>query len=180
MNLVIETLCKIIDFSNLFLVITDKDGIINSISDRVSQHIVNRTDEYVGVTGKCWYDFINEEYKEKVIQVYKEVSEDTSICRELQYPIGLNEITTVVKWIISYVNHEYNLILSIGIPVAIDESEKEFDSIRKQYFDLVNKDRKAIEELKESVSKRAELISKDKISIDQLRDSNIGGAKSTC
>jgi hypothetical protein len=158
MNEIIETFCRIIDFSNLFLVITDETGIIKSVSNRLSKHVTSKMDEYKDINGKCWYDFIDEKYKNTVIEAYNEVINDTSMCKGIEYPIGLDKDAKNIKWILSFVNHDYNLVISIGMPIIEKKDEVEFEGIRLKYLDMINKDREKINQLQYIVTEKSKSL----------------------
>lgn len=144
MNEILNTLCKIIDFSNLYLVVTDKNGIIVSVSNRISERISILLNQIESLNGKCWYDYIDESVREDVIEQYKYISEHTSVCSEITYSVGLINHFQPVKWIVSFVNHEYNFMLSIGMPVSSITDEIEFENIRNNYLEILSKDREKI------------------------------------
>ena len=151
MNEIIETVCRLIDFSNMFLVIMGEDGKIASIGNRVSKHI-NHPENFVELNGKNWFDFVVPIDRERVQGEYNEIILNKDLCKETIYGIsGETSGAIQIKWIISYVNHEYNLVLSIGIPVSKDETE--FERIRNYYSEIIAKDRTNIQSIKDESQK---------------------------
>ena len=155
MNEIIETVCRLIDFSNMFLVIMYEDGKIASVGNRVSSHI-NYPENVVELNGKNWYDFVIPTDVERVKKEYSDIVNNKELCKETTYGISgpISDIIKI-KWIISYVNHMYNFILSIGVPISKDETE--FDRIRNYYSEIVMKDRDKIE-----LAKQVDKINTDK------------------
>jgi hypothetical protein len=132
-----------------------EDGTIASVGNKVSQHIQTSTG-LLDLNGKNWFDFICPDEVEEVRKKYQELIDNRILGKEIVYDIQGTLSRVRVKWLSSYVNHEYNLIMSIGIPLVTEEEEDEYEKLRKYYTDMINRDRDIINTSKEDTKKYAD------------------------
>lgn len=146
-----KAIWDMINYANMYVLLLDKNMIVKLINWSLANELGFENEKQV--IGKCWLDFIPNDYKElieiahfclikeKKYHKYKEMANEVK---------KLDGTTFLVKWFNIPINNIYNITFSIGLKANIEESNiVSEDSIRSYYRDIIVKDRTMIQSLKD-------------------------------
>lgn len=146
-----KAIWDMLNYANMYVLILDKDMTVELINWSLATELGFKEEKEV--IGKCWVDFIPEEYRDLIkvahfCLVHKEgCHQYKEMANEVQ---RLDGTIFLVKWFNIPINHNYNMTLSMGLKTDINESTiVSEDSIRSYYRDIIAKDRTMIQSLKD-------------------------------
>ena len=146
-----------LNYSNLLILVLDKEGKIKLCNYRLSKFLgVDREDELVG---KSWYDFLNESDQSIFIYIQDKMKSKTEGFEEVAYDILTPDGNIAVKWFVSIINGDLNWTFCVGMPIYSGVTvEDNLDALRSYFRDIIVKDRTTINAMKEVTKKFSEQI----------------------
>lgn len=152
-TLVQQHIWKLLDYSNFFVVILDKD-----LNIKLCNYHLARTLGYENETtmlGLNWIKFLTPYDKTLVSHVHNEILNKSNLYREYSNDIIDREGKPItVKWFNSLINGEFNCTFSIGIPLTKEPTlDQDIDAIRSYFRDILDKDKTTINAIREVTTK---------------------------
>jgi hypothetical protein len=155
---------NIIDYSNMFVVMLDHDLKIKIINYHLSKTLGY---EYPNeLVGQNWRQFLRKPDHELIHHVCNEIINGNQNYKEFTNDIvdNINKKTLTVKWFNTLVNHEFNCVFSVGLPLTKEPSiDDDIDSLRSYFRDILEQDKTVINAMKEVTMKYSEKIFGDEI-----------------
>lgn len=141
----------IVNYSKLFVVLLDRDFKIRLANWFLAKSLGFKNEEQL--IGKCWLDFISENEKPLVSELYKIiVTKEDSYYKPGEIITRLNGNKELdVKWFSTYINNTNNLIFNIGIPLETYDYTSAEESIRAYYKDILAQDKTMLESLRDTM-----------------------------
>jgi len=144
----LTSLWDLLNYSNIYVVVFDRDFIIQLINWPLSK-VIGFDDEKIAI-GKKWDDYIPKYDKALSKNEYQKIIEDKKSYSELTIDVGFKDNYSTVKWFNSYINSTVNWIFCIGVPITKDITFKDnIDSVRSYFRDIIIKDRQVIQGIKD-------------------------------
>ncbi len=150
------SLKDLFDFTNIYMLILDKEMNIKSCSFKLARDLgFNGEDELVGTS---WKKFLKEKDKTKLDLIHKNVVDDSikyqKFLREVTNKIVTKSGSTITtKWFNSRISNGHTYTFSIGIPYNRKVTpEDDIDSIRAYWKYVLDKDDTTLKALKEVVT----------------------------
>jgi len=155
-----KAIWDMLNYANMFILLLDSNMDILLINHSFAKKL--GFDNSQEVIGKCWLDFIKPENHDNIYVVHHSLindsEEESEKYREVVGDIiKPNGQVCTIKWFNFPINHQYNLIFSIGIPKEMP-SEITEESVRSYYNDILQKDKTMILSLKDRVVKDIETL----------------------
>jgi hypothetical protein len=149
---------KLLDYSNLFVVMLDRNLEIKIINYHLSK--ILGYDRPSDLIKKDWREFLRSPDHELIHHVYNEIIDGNQSYKEFTNDIiDLEKKTITVKWFNTLINHDFNCIFSVGVPLTKDPSiDEDIDSLRAYFRDILEQDRTIINAMKEVTMKYSEKI----------------------
>lgn len=149
---------KLLDYSNLFVVMLDRNLEIKIINYHLSK--ILGYDRPSDLIKKDWREFLRSPDHELIHHVYNEIIDGNQSYKEFTNDIiDLEKKTITVKWFNTLINHDFDCIFSVGVPLTKDPSiDEDIDSLRAYFRDILEQDRTIINAMKEVTMKYSEKI----------------------
>lgn len=146
----VVNLWNILDYSNYFVVVLDKDLEIKLCNRMLAKTLGFQTEEEL--IGRKWFEFIPETTKDIIRIIHQETNDrkDTTI-ESTSEIITLKGRIIVAKWFNSFVNSELDWVFSMGVPLRANEQQN-IDNVREFYKEILAKDRTTINAIKKLIS----------------------------
>jgi hypothetical protein len=154
---------KLLDYSNMFVVMLDHDLKIKIINYHLSKVLGY---EYPSeLAGQDWRQFLRAPDHELIHHVANEIIKGNQNYKEFTNDIiDINKKTLTVKWFNTLINHEFNCVFSIGLPLTKEPTiDEDIDSLRSYFRDILEQDRTVINAMKEVTMKYSEKIFSEEI-----------------
>ena len=156
-----DIIIKILDESNVYIVILDEEMNIRFINNSLSLRLgfPNKQE----IIGKCWLEFIPEDIHAHIKTVHSSILlRGSEECNEYTNKIlNAGGESFEVKWYNAYINHDNHWTLSFGMPVE-EYQNITADQIRETFKNRIASDRTMIKSLKEYVNGIPEKIKETK------------------
>jgi len=154
---------KLLDYSNMFVVMLDHDLKIKIINYHLSKTL--GFDSPTELTGQDWRQFLRKPDYELIHHVANEIIKGNQNYKEFTNDIiDINKKTLTVKWFNTLINHEFNCVFSIGLPLTKEPTiDEDIDSLRSYFRDILEQDRTVINAMKEVTMKYSEKIFSEEI-----------------
>lgn len=161
---------KLLDYSNMFVVMLDRDLKIKIINYHLTKVLGY---EYPSdLISKDWRQFLRKPDYELIHHISNEIMNGN-----LNYKEFTNDIldkdgkSITVKWFNTLINHEFNCIFSVGVPLTKEPTlDEDIDSLRAYFRDILEQDRTVIQAMKEVTMKYSEKIFGEEI--QRIKDRN--------
>ena len=146
-------LFNMINFTNMYVLILNEAMEIKFANDSLAVDL--GFDKYRDLLGLCWLDFIEEKERNMVTTIHTAIANGFENWKEkygeFQNNIkGKNNKMYFVYWFNSHINSEYNWTFSFGIKKQ-PTIEKNIDSVRTYYKDIISKDRVMINSIRDVI-----------------------------
>lgn len=145
-----ELIWDIFNYSTFYIVVFDKEMKIMLANYYLAKELGFESEGHL--VGKYWYDFIPASQKIIVENISKDVCSGKTPFKE--YPgetIDRYGKTLHIRWFSTFVDNHVQCTFNIGIPLQESRSEDGIESIRSFYKDILEKDSKMIQAMKESI-----------------------------
>jgi len=147
-------LWRAIDYSNLYVIITNKEGVIIAVSIKLAKDLQGGSPNTYTIVGKNIYDFMYEDDVERIKNTNKKLIDGCEANIEVAFRMKTKtENLLPIKWITSFINTDLNWIFKVGVAVSTNINYEEADMIREYYTNLVKKDREKIDKSKAETEK---------------------------
>jgi hypothetical protein len=151
------SLWDIIDYSISYSLVLDSELKIRLINFTLAKELTNEDRDKL--IGKSWLDFVVENDRPLLEYARKSLFGEVKFYFEECYNIICKDSSLKkVKWIMSYINSDFNSIISIGIPFIIEKRNNIRELSRTHYENIVLADRIKIKVAKELALKNSERI----------------------
>ncbi len=151
------SLWDIIDYSTSYSLVLDSDLKIKLINFTLAKELTNEDRDTL--IGKSWLDFVVENDKSLLEYARKSLFGEIKFYFEECYNIICKDSSIKkIKWIMSYINSDFNSVISIGIPFIVEKRNDIRELSRTHYENIVLADRIKIEVAKELTLKTSERI----------------------
>jgi len=172
-RLIIEGLWSFINYSTMFAVMITKDLEIKLVNYHLAKTLgYNNEEEPIGDN---WTKFLKIEDYDLIKHISSEIIDGNGSYKEFSNDIidkDKNLIT--VKWFNVLINHGFNCVFSIGIPLTKEPTiNEDIDSIRAYFKDILEKDKTIIKAMKEVTMKRSKEI------LEEITNNTNNGSCST-
>jgi PAS domain S-box-containing protein len=155
-----ELLLQILNFSNAYVLVLDKEMNIRYINHTLTNRIGFET--YTEILGTCWLNFIPEKSQDEIKMVHASIVRDNESTEYKEFTNHIQDVNGVkfkVKWFNMCINHGTFWTFSFGLPqvemIAVTE-----DDIRSRFMDAIESDRTMIKALKDHSQTFSESFSK--------------------
>ena len=154
---------KLLDYSNMFVVMLDHDLKIKIINYHLSKTL--GFDSPTELAGQDWRQFLRKPDYDLIHHVANEIIKGNQNYKEFTNDIiDINKKTLTVKWFNTLINHEFNCVFSIGLPLTKEPTiDEDIDSLRSYFRDILEQDRTVINAMKEVTMKYSEKIFSEEI-----------------
>lgn len=147
-----KLLWELFNYCNFYIVVLDPDFKIKlaNYALAVTLGFENESE----IQGKNWLDFIPESQKRVIQFVCDEVCKGKQLYEEYTSEIiSSNGEYMYVQWFSSYIDNNIQCTFNIGIPILENKNPKldSADSVRAFYKDVLERDRKNLEIIKQSL-----------------------------
>lgn len=149
---------KLLDYSNMFVVMLDKDLKIKIINYHLSKALGY---EYPSeLIKQDWKNFLRSPDHDLIQHVNDEIIKGNQNYKEFTNEIITSDKKTLtVKWFNTLINHDFNCVFSIGLPLTKEPTlDEDIDSLRAYFRDILEQDRTVINAMKEVTMKYSEKI----------------------
>jgi len=154
-------LWKLLDYSNFFAIILDSNLKIKTINYHLSK-ILGYGDQSA-LINEDWVKFLKPTEIDVIKYVHEQITNNNKDYNEFTNDIidsDKNIIT--VKWFNTLINHNYNWVFSIGVPLTKEPTlNEDIDSIRSYFRDILEQDKTTINAMREVAKKNSTKFLKD-------------------
>ena len=152
---------ELLDYSNMFVVMLDQNLKIKIINYHLSKTL--GYDNPSDLVKKDWKDFLRISDHELVQHVCNEIIKGNQSYKEFTNDIiDINKKSITVKWFNTYINHDFNCVFAIGLPLTKEPSiDEDIDSLRAYFRDILEQDKTVINAMKEITMKYSAKIFSD-------------------
>lgn len=162
-----ENLWTLLDYSNFFALILDKNFCVRSINNHLTKTLgYDCQNDLINLN---WSKFLKSTDNDIVKYVVQQVLSKNEDYNEFTNDIiDINKNTITVKWFNALINHNYQWIFSIGIPLTIQQPslDEDIQSIRSYFKEILEQDKTVINAMrqvaKEFTNKLSQGLRKDK------------------
>jgi PAS domain S-box-containing protein len=149
---------KLLDYSNMLVVMIDKNLKVKIINYHLSK--ILGYEDSSELIGRDWRDFLRKPDHELIEHVYSEIIQGNQNYKEFTNDIiDINKKQLTVKWFNTLINHDFNCVFSVGLPLTKEPTlDEDIDSLRAYFRDILEKDRTVINAMKEVTMKYSEKI----------------------
>jgi hypothetical protein len=154
---------KLLDYSNMFVVMLDKDLKIKIINYHLSKALGY---EYPSeLIKQDWKNFLRSPDHDLIQHVNDEIIKGNQNYKEFTNEIITSDKKTLtVKWFNTLINHGFNCVFSIGLPLTKEPTlDEDIDSLRAYFRDILEQDRTVITAMKEVTMKYSEKIFNEEV-----------------
>jgi len=157
-KLIQENLWNVLNYSNIFSIVVDKNLNIKLINYHLS-HVLGY-DNQEELIGKSWRKFLRFPDLSLVEHAAEEVLKGNEIYKEFTNDIITKDGKIItVKWFNSLINNGFDSIFSLGVSLTKEPTlDEDIDSIRSYFTDILQKDKTTINAMKEIANKNSEKI----------------------
>lgn len=151
-----NTIFNMLNFTNMYILVLNEKMEIKFANNSLAIDL--GFDNYHGLLGLCWLDFIDEKERSLISTIHASVAHGyekwEEKYREFQNNIkGRNGNIYSVYWFNSHINSDYNWTFSFGIKKQ-PAKEITMDSVRTYYQDIISKDRIMINSMRDIFASR--------------------------
>lgn len=155
-----STICQMIDFSPLLVIILDTNLNIKALNFKLAKLLIgddSKRDELIGLP---WMNFVSDTDKPIVEKVHRSLIGKYQLNNELIHSIKNFEGNLITaQWYNSYINTDLRWIFSVGIQEIKNMSHiSNIDDARKFYSNELKKDRELIDIVKQVALKYTDKI----------------------
>ena len=164
-HIIQSNIWKFLDYSNLFIVMLDKELNIKIANYHLSK-ILGFEDEDK-ICNLNWSKFLKPNDIDLIKHIHSEILLGSKLYNEFTNDIidKDNKLITV-KWFNVLINHGFNCTFSIGIPLTKKPTiDEDIDSIRAYFKDILEQDKTTINAMKEMTLEYSKKIMNNNINI---------------
>lgn len=145
-----ELIWDIFNYSTFYIVVFDENMKIVLANYAFAIALgFSSEDELVG---KKWSDFISEEEKSVAEKVFKSLRNGNISYEEYSGKTKTKSDSPLyIRWFSTFLDNHIKCIVNVGIPLECLSPEQSIDSVRAFYKDILEKDSKMIQTMKESI-----------------------------
>jgi len=145
-----ELIWDIFNYSTFYIVAIDKEMKILLANYALAKLL--GFDSENNLAGKSWFDFIPEDQRCIIENVSRHVCDGNTPYQEYSSQVlSKDGKYSEIRWFGSFLNNSFKCVFNIGIPLEHSSPEDGIDSIRAFYRDVLEKDSKMIQTMKESI-----------------------------
>jgi len=145
-----ELIWDIFNYSTFYIVAIDKEMKILLANYSLAKLL--GFDSENDIIGKYWFDFIPEDQRCIIENVSRRVCDENIPYQEYSSQVLSKDGKYLyIRWFSSFLNNNFKCVFSIGIPLEQSGPKDGIDSIRAFYRDILEKDSKMIQTMKESI-----------------------------
>ena len=146
---------NLINYSNLYCLIIDKDFIIKVINYPLAIKLGGEHEKDPKILGQNCLKFCPEDQIGLAEHIVKDINDGSELYKEVIMDLkDLNGEITPIKWFNSKANNHEGWLFSIGIPLIRQvDSLQDIDSLRAYYRNVLDKDRTMINVIKDKAAK---------------------------
>lgn len=151
-----NSIWKILNLSNLFVVSVDRNFKINLINDCLIKALGYDSDK--DLLGQNWSKLLTPETMEITKFMHQDLLSGSPKYKEMMFDLIKKDSTKIsAKWFNTLINSEFQFIFSVGIPLYIEPTSltQNIDNVREYFRQILEKDRMTISAMKDIAKNRS-------------------------
>jgi hypothetical protein len=154
-------LWNLLDYSNIYALILDKNLKIMAISNHLAKTIGVNRETLIGCNWTMFLKFGQEDVLKHIVSnIIKQNGNYTEFTNDI---VDINQNIITVKWFNALINHNYNWVFSVG--VSLDNQQptinEDIQSIRSYFKEILEKDKTTINAMREVAKEYSSKFLKD-------------------